>query len=200
MGFLDDYSDADPNQKSIRGNGITTFIFHVALCIIFNITNQVKTILIANVSLKTFYSSLGFFVIKIFATSTKFEAARRQFHYDTRKSKEDEIKTIGLQCLYTIPRRVKFLHDNRINFNTQKNVFRYLDGISTSETFFLNKFIDDDIQKRVYKIRDQLASDKMAYDIRHYIHCLQHDHFWVQRIQNDINNLLVNRKYIDFFI
>ena len=40
----------------------------------------------------------------------------------------------------------------------------------------------------------------MAYDIRHYIHCLQHDHFWVKRIQNDINKLLVNREYIDFFI
>ena len=70
MGFLDDYSDADPNQKSIRGNGITTFLFRVAQCIIFNLTTQVKTIHIANVSLKTFYSSFGFFVIKYFATST----------------------------------------------------------------------------------------------------------------------------------
>ena len=136
MGFLDDYSDADPNHKIIRENGITTFIFHVAQCIIFNLTTQVKTILIANVSLKTFYSSLGFFVIKYFATSTKFEAARRRFHYDTGKSKEDELNTIGLQCLRTIPRRVKFLHDDQINFNTQKNVFRDLYGISTSVTFF----------------------------------------------------------------
>ena len=36
MGFLDDYSYADPNHKSIRGNGITTFLLHVAQCIIFN--------------------------------------------------------------------------------------------------------------------------------------------------------------------
>ena len=98
-------------------------------------SHQVKTILIANVSLKTFYSSLGFFFIKDFATSTKFEVACRQFHYDTGKSKEDEIKPIGLHCLYTIPRRVKFLHDDRINFNTQKNVFRNLENISTSGTF-----------------------------------------------------------------
>ena len=40
MGFLDDYSDADPNHKIIRGNGITTFIFHFAQCIIFNLTNH----------------------------------------------------------------------------------------------------------------------------------------------------------------
>ena len=79
-------------------------------------------------------------------------------------------------------------------------MFRDLDGISTSETFFPNKFIDDEIKKRVDETRDQLASDKMAYVIRNYIHCLQHDHFWVERIHNDINKLLVNREYIDFFI
>ena len=153
MGFLDDYYDADPNHNRIRGNGITKFLFHVAQCIIFNLTNQVKTILISNVSLKTFYSRLGFSVIKDFATSTTFEAARRQFHYYTGKSKKYEIQTIGLKCLYTIPRRVTFIHDDRINFNTQRNVFRDLDGISTSETFFPNKFIDDEIKKRVDKTK-----------------------------------------------
>ena len=93
MGFLDDYSYADPNHKIIRGNGITKFLFHVAQCIILNLTNQVKTILIANVSLKTFYSRLVFLVIKYFATSTTFEAAHRKFHYDTGKSKSE-----GTEC------------------------------------------------------------------------------------------------------
>ena len=135
MGFLDDYSDADPNHKIIRGNGITTFIFHVAQCIIFCLTDYVKTILIANVSLKTFYSRLGFTVTNDFVTSTNFEAARSRFHYETGKSKSDQKKTIGLQCLYTIPRRVIFIHDDRMNFNIHKNVSRDLDGISTSETW-----------------------------------------------------------------
>ena len=106
------------------------FSFTFAQCIIFNLTNHGKIILIANVSLKTFYSRLGFTVIKDFVNSTTFEAARRQFHYETGKSKADQTKTIGLQCLYTIPRRVTFLHDYRINFNTQKNVIRDLDGNS----------------------------------------------------------------------
>ena len=44
MGFLDDYSDADPNHKIIRGNGITTFLLNVAQYIIFNPTNRVKKI------------------------------------------------------------------------------------------------------------------------------------------------------------
>ena len=41
MGSLDDYSDAAPQGKSMRGNGITTFLLHVAQFIIFNQTNCV---------------------------------------------------------------------------------------------------------------------------------------------------------------
>ena len=52
MGFHDDYSDADPNYKNIRGNVITTFLLQVSQCIIFNQTNRVKTVLIADASLK----------------------------------------------------------------------------------------------------------------------------------------------------
>ena len=40
----------------------------------------------------------------------------------------------------------------------------------------------------------------MAYDIRQYIDYLKHDSCWVGRIMNDINKLLVNREYIEFFI
>ena len=91
---------------------------------------------------------LVFLVIKDFVTSTTFEAACRRFHYETGKYKADQTKTIGLQCLYTIPRRFTFLHDDRMNINTQKNVFRYLYGISTSETWFPKKYIDVDIKKK----------------------------------------------------
>ena len=45
MGFLDDYSDADSNQKIIRGNCITTFLLQVAQCIIFNQKNCLKKII-----------------------------------------------------------------------------------------------------------------------------------------------------------
>ena len=75
------------------------------------------------------------------------------------------------------PRRVTFLHDDRMNINTQKNLFRDFDGISKSETWFPKKYIDDEIKKKIGNTIYQLASDEMAYDIKHYIHCLQHDHF-----------------------
>ena len=79
-------------------------------------------------------------------------------------------------------------------------MFRDLDGISTSESWFPNKYIEYEIKKKVDKIREQLASDEMAYDIRQYIDSLKHNPSWVGRINNSINKLLVNRKYIEFFI
>ena len=133
-------------------------------------------------------------------TSTTFEAACSRFHYDTGKSKADQKKTIGLQFLHTIPRRVTFLHDDRMNLNIHKNASRDLDGISTSETWFPSKYIEDEIKKKVDKTREQLASDEMSYDIRQYIDSLKQDPSWVGRIKIDINKLLVNREYIDFFI
>ena len=84
-------------------------------------------------------------VIKNFETSNTFEAACSQFNYKKGKSKAEQKQTVGLQCLYTIPRRVKFPHDNQINFNIHKNVFRDLYGISTSKTWFPNKYIEDNL-------------------------------------------------------
>ena len=52
MGCLDYYSDAVPRAKIMRGNGITTFILHVAQCIIFNQTKFVTATLIAKDRLK----------------------------------------------------------------------------------------------------------------------------------------------------
>ena len=38
-------------------------------------------------------------------------------------------KTIGLQCHQTIPQRVTILHDNRIDFNENINVFKDLNEV-----------------------------------------------------------------------
>ena len=35
MGFFDDYLEAAPRAKRMRGNGITTFLLHVAQCLNF---------------------------------------------------------------------------------------------------------------------------------------------------------------------
>ena len=103
MASLDDYSDAAPKGKIIRGNGITTFLLHVSQCIIFNQTNRVKTTLIADASLKSFYSSLGFKVIKYFANYPIFEEACKRFHHEPGKSKSDQKKNCWLTMLTKHP-------------------------------------------------------------------------------------------------
>ena len=79
-------------------------------------------------------------------------------------------------------------------------MFRDLDVNPTLENWFPDKYIEDESKKKVDKTRGQLASDEMAYDIGQYIYCLTHYPFLLVRITNDINKLLVNCEYIDFFI
>ena len=105
----------------------------------FQLKNRIKTTLIADASLKSFYSRLGFKVIKDFANSPNFEDAHKRYHYYSGKSKENWEKTIRLQCLQTIPQRVTFLHDYQINLNIHKNVFSNLHDVPTSENWFPNK-------------------------------------------------------------
>ena len=87
MDCFDDYSDASPRAKTMRGNGITTFILHVSQCITFRQTKFVTATLIAKAQLESINSSLGFKVIKDFATSSNLEEARKRFNYESGKSK-----------------------------------------------------------------------------------------------------------------
>ena len=47
MGCFDNYLDAAPHAKSMRGNGITTLILHVSQCITFHQTIFVTATLIS---------------------------------------------------------------------------------------------------------------------------------------------------------
>ena len=87
MGCFDDYLDGPPRAKIMRGNGITTFIFQVSQCITFRQTNIDTATIIVKASLKSFYSSLGFKVIKKIARSPNFLEACKQFNYVSGKSK-----------------------------------------------------------------------------------------------------------------
>ena len=126
MGCFYDYSDAATCSKTIRGNGITTFIFHVAQCITLLQTKIVTETLITKALLKPLYSRLGFKVIKDFSTSPHFKEARKRFNYEPGKYKALQEKTIGLQYHPTIPRSVTIFHVNQIDFIYNINVFKYL--------------------------------------------------------------------------
>ena len=81
MGCFDGYYDSAPCTKKMKGNVITTFLLHFTQCM--NLKHIVTSTLIAKASLKSFYSRLGFKVVKDSATSPNFEEARKQFHYES---------------------------------------------------------------------------------------------------------------------
>ena len=153
MGCFDDYSDAAPHAKTMRRNSITTFLLHVAKCITFNQTKFVTETLIAEACLTSLYPSLGFNVIKYFAKSPSFEKTCKQFHYESGKSKVLQKQTIGLKCYLTIPRRVTILHDNRIDFNENKDVFKDLNEVPPSYYWFPYEYIDTEVNKKLDKTK-----------------------------------------------
>ena len=66
-------------------------------------------------------------------------------------------------------------------------MFRSLYVDPTSETWFLNKYIEAEIKKKLDKTKGQIAGYEMENKIIHYIDYLNHDTQWVRRITNDIN-------------
>ena len=92
--------------------------------------------LIAKARLKSLYLMLGLKVITDFAKSPNFEKVRKQFNYGSGTSKAFLKQTIGLQCYLTIPRRVKILHENRIDFNKNKDVFKDLNEFPPLNDWF----------------------------------------------------------------
>ena len=79
-------------------------------------------------------------------------------------------------------------------------MFRNLYVDPTSENWFPNKYIEAKIKKKLDKTIGQIASDEMENEIRHYIESINHNPQWVRRITNDINKLIFDREYIDFFM
>ena len=152
MACFDDYSDAAPRAKTMRGNGITTFLLHVAQCITFHKKKPVIATIISKAQLKSFYSRLGFKVIKEFATPPNFEVARKQFHYESVKYKALQ-KKIGLQCYTTIPKRVTILHDNRIDLNENREVLKDLNEVPPSYDWFPYEYIGAEVNKKLDKTK-----------------------------------------------
>ena len=79
---------------------------------------------------------VSFKAIKDFVTSPNFEKSRKKFYYESVKSKALQRQTIVLQCYIIIPRRVTILHDNRLDFNKNTDVFKYLTEVPPSYDWF----------------------------------------------------------------
>ena len=109
--------------------------------------------------MNSFYSRLGFKVIKYFPTSPIFVEAREQFHYESVKSKELYKQQIYLQCYLTIPRRVTILHGNRIELNEYRDLYKYLNEVTPSNYWFPYEYIDAEVNKKIDKTKGLLTGN-----------------------------------------
>ena len=135
MGFFDDCLDAAPLAKTMRVNGVTTFLLHVSQCITFRQTQFVTATLISKLSLKSLYFRLGFKVIKYFTTSPHFEKACKRFNYESGKSNVLKKKN-WLTMLSNHPPMCCNFYVNRIDLNENKDVFKDLNEVLPSDYWF----------------------------------------------------------------
>ena len=109
-------------------------------------------------------------------------------------------KKIGLRCHQTIPQRVTILHDNRIDFNENRNVFKYLNQVPPSDYWFPYEYIDSEVKNKLDETKGKLAGNEMEKETKHYVEYLNHDPNWLKNITIEIDKLLIDREYIDFFM
>ena len=69
---------------------------------------------------------------------------------------------IGLQCYLTIPRRVTIVHDNQIDFNGNKDVFKDLNEVTPSDDGFPYECIDAEFNQKLDRTKGQLTGNEMG--------------------------------------
>ena len=172
-------------------------------CTFPNVSLSIKKVvtetLISKASLNSFYSRLGFKVIKDFVTSPNYEKACKQFHYESGNTK-DSRKKIGLQCYLTIPRRVTFIYENRTDSNENKYVLKDLNYFPPLDDWFSYEYIDAEAKKKVDKTKGQLAENEIEKETKHYVEYLNHDPNWLKTITIEIDEFRINHEYIYFFM
>ena len=91
-------------------------------------------------------------------------------------------------------------HDNRIDFNENKYVFKYLNEVPPSDDWLPYEYINSEVKKKVDKTKGQLSGNEIEKENRHYVESLHHYPNWLKTITIEIDKFLVDREYIDFFM
>ena len=118
----------------------------------------------------------------------------------TRRSSDLVFSAQSLQCYLTIPRRVTIIYDNRIDLNENKDAFKDLNEVSPSYYWLLYEYIDAEVNKKLEKTKGQLAGNEKKKETKHHVESLNHDPNWLKTITIEIDKLLIDREYINFFI
>ena len=73
-----------------------------------------------------------------------------------------------------------------------------MNDISPSDDWLPYEYIDSGVNKKLDKIKGQLAGDEMEMETKHYVECLNHNPNWLNKIIIEIDKFLINREYINF--
>ena len=79
-------------------------------------------------------------------------------------------------------------------------MLKYLNEVPPPDDWFSYEYIDAEANKKLDKTKGQLSGNGMENKTKNYVESLNHDHNWLKKITIEIDNLLINCKFINFFI
>ena len=79
-------------------------------------------------------------------------------------------------------------------------MFKDLHEFPPSYYCFPYEYIDAEVNNKLDKIKGRLGGDEVEEETKRYVLSLNHDPNWLKTITIEIDKLLINREYINFFI
>ena len=84
------------------------------------------------------------------------------------------------------------VHDNRIEFNENRDAFKDLNDVPTSDDWFPYEYIDAEIKNKVNATKGQLGGNEMEKGTKHYVEYINHNPNWLKIINIEIDKFLID--------
>ena len=78
------------------------------------------------------------------------------------------------------------IHDNRIDLNENKDMFKDLNEVLPSNYWSPYEYIDAEANNKLEKTKGQLAGDEIEKEIKHYMEYLNQYPIWLKTINIEI--------------
>ena len=79
-------------------------------------------------------------------------------------------------------------------------MFKYLNQVPPSDDWPPYEYIDAEVNKKLEKTKGRIAGDEMEKETKYYVESLNHDPNWLQTTHIEIDKLLIDCEYINFFM
>ena len=79
-------------------------------------------------------------------------------------------------------------------------MLKILNKFPPSDDWFSHEYIDAEVKEKVDKTKGQITGNEIEKETKHYVESLNHDPNWLNAITIEIDKLIIDREYIDFFM